>query len=69
VHEAEKLGLEAMDRFVTATEEIRFETKSRDVRLVNKCLGLLHQSNTLIPCSCLRAGAFIPMPARLRGPW
>ena len=29
VHEAEKLSLEGMGRFVEASEEIRFESKSR----------------------------------------
>ena len=30
VHEAEKLSLEAMGRFVAASEEIRFESKNRE---------------------------------------
>jgi hypothetical protein len=29
LHEAEKLSLEAMGRFIEASEEIRFESKSR----------------------------------------
>jgi hypothetical protein len=29
VHESEKLSLEAMSRFVEASEEIRFESKNR----------------------------------------